>query len=129
MLVDQGPYSIGSGATFYGNVRCNGSISNSGVITGLAEAGGTCTAGTSFAVNYPGGYKNNVAKVDFTQLTQDLQKTRPSATAAGVYFPASGAFGYNVVINGPSATVYKVTAVEKDKPEPASHRPIRHSVL
>ena len=49
---------------------------------------------------------------------------KTSATAAGVYFPASGQLGYNVVINGPQATIYKVTAVKKDKPRTGvSHRP------
>jgi hypothetical protein len=116
VLVDKGPYSIGTGATFYGNVRCNGNISNSGIIAGLAEAGGTCSYGTSYAYNYPGGYKNNVSKVDFSQLTTDLQKMKTSAQAAGVYYPASGQLGYNVVLNGPQATIYKISAVNKKKP-------------
>ncbi len=115
VLVDEGPYSIGAGATFYGDIHCNGGISNSGVITGMATAGPlkTCTAGTSFAVNYPGGYKNNQKKVDFAQITTDLNEMKVTAQAAGAYYPLSGALGYDVVLNGAQATIYKVTKVEE----------------
>jgi len=129
VMVDQGPYSIGSGATFYGDVRCNEGISNSGVITGMAIAGpgASCTYGTSYAVNYPGGHKNNQPRVDFTQLTNDLAAMKVSAQASGAYYGSSGALGYSIVLNGPQATIYKVTAVEKRATAPSSPGPTADS--
>jgi hypothetical protein len=112
VLVDQGPYSIGAGAVFDGDIRCNGNISNSGVIKGMAYAGGTCAYGTSYAVNYPGGHINGADPVDFTKLTNDFAAMKASAQNSGSYYAASGALGYNVVLNGPQATIYKVTNVE-----------------
>ncbi len=117
VLVDQGPYSIGTGATFAGRIRCNGDISNSGTITGMAEAAGTCSWGTSAATNYPGGYKNKVAKVDFSQLTTDLNAMKATAQNSGSYYPLSGtSYGYEVVLNGAQATVSKITAINTRRP-------------
>ncbi len=113
VLVDEGPYSIGAGATFYGDIHCNGGISNSGVVTGKATAGPgkTCTWSTSKAVNYPGGAWNNQPAVNFAQLTNDLATMKVTAQAAGAYYPLSGAKGYEVILNGPQATIYKVTDI------------------
>jgi|GEM_PF-1430305 len=124
VLVDEGPYSIGPGATFYGKVRCNGNISNSGVITGLAEAGGTCSAGNSFASNYPGGYKNKVGFVDFTQLTTDMDKMKGVAIASGTYYGVSGVLGYKITLSGSTASIVKVTAVNKKKPYVGTDPPL-----
>jgi hypothetical protein len=112
--------SIGAGATFYGRFRSNGTISNSGVITGLAEAGGSCNWSTSAAVNYPGGYKNNVTIEDFSQLTTDLNKIKSAASASGSYYTLSGALGHKIVLSGSQATVYKVTAVNNKYPRSTS---------
>ena len=124
VLVDKGPYSIGAGATFDGDIFCNGNISNSGVIKGKAEAGGTCSYGTSYAVNYPGGYANGVDKVDFSKLSNDLAAMKASAQGSGAYYAASGALGYNVVFNGPQATIYRVTNVEKHASVATTNVPI-----
>ena len=75
VLVDKGPYSIGTGATFYRRRSLQRQhIQLRRHHRDWHEAGGTCTYGTSYAYNYPGGYKNNEAKVDFSQLTTDLQR-------------------------------------------------------
>jgi hypothetical protein len=111
-----GTYSIGSGATFYGPVRCNGNISNSGVITGLAQAGGTCTAGTSFAVNYPGGHQNGAQVVDFSALTTDINDLKATAIKESSYYAASGALGYRVTISGAQVGVAKITAINYNYP-------------
>ncbi len=65
----------------------------------------------SKAVNYPGGAWNDQPTVNFAQLTNDLATMKVTAQAAGAYYPLSGAQGYNVVLNGPQATIYKVTDV------------------
>ncbi len=113
VLVDEGPYSIGAGATFYGKIHCNGGISNSGVVTGLATAGPgkSCTWSTSKAVNYPGGCLNNQDAVNFAALTNDLAAMKVSAQNAGAYYAASGQKGYNVILNGTSATIYKISKI------------------
>jgi len=117
--------SIGTGATLYGKVFSNGNISNSGVITGLAEAGGTCTWGTSAAVNYPGGYKSGVAKQDFTQLTTNLANMQTTASGSGTYYAplSSPNIGYRMVMNGAQATIYKVTRVNNNYPRASTSDP------
>ncbi|NTU71097.1 MAG: hypothetical protein HGB10_04680 [Coriobacteriia bacterium] len=118
VCVDQGPYSIGAGATFYGDVHCNEGISNSGVITGRATAGlgANCTWGTSAAANYPGGYKNNYKNIDFSQLTYDLAQMKSTAQAESTYKAASGFLGYQAVINGATVTITKIQAINKNLP-------------
>jgi type II secretory pathway pseudopilin PulG len=111
-----GTYSIGSGATFYGPVRCNGNISNSGVITGLAQAGGTCTAGSSFSVNYPGGYRNGAQIVNFSALTTNLNELKAIAISQGSYYGASGALGYQASISGAQVVISKITAINYNYP-------------
>lgn len=111
-----GTYSIGSGATFYGAVRCNGNISNSGVITGLAQAGGKCTAGSSFAANYPGGYLNGVQIINFSALTTDLNALKATSINEGSYYPASGAVGYQATISGAQIVIGKITAINYNYP-------------
>ena len=120
VLVDKGPYSIGTGATFYGDVHCNEGISNSGVITGEASTVSpyTCSWGTSKAVNYPGGIDNNVDKKDFNAVATDLAAMKTSAQTNSSYYGAlgTGYLGYSCEINGAQATVYKITAVNKNQP-------------
>ena len=63
------------------------------------------------AVNYPGGAWNDQPAVNFAQLTNDLATMKVTAQAAGAYYPLSGAKGYEVVLNGPQATIYKITDI------------------
>ncbi len=109
-------YSIGSGATFYGPVRCNGNISNSGVITGLAQAGGKCSAGSSFGANYPGGHQDKAQVVNFSGLTTDITAIKTTAIAQSAYYSGSGGLGYRLTINGAQVGVAKITAINYNYP-------------
>ncbi len=111
---------VASGATIYGKMHCNGNLSNSGVITGLATATGNCTWGTSASTNYPGGYKNNQKEVKFSDVLADISAMKTEATNAGTYYPASGALGYRVTLNGAQATIQKITAINTIKPRTAA---------
>jgi hypothetical protein len=122
-LVD-GPLSIGANAVMDGDVHSNQGISNSGVVTGFAStiSGYHCTAPNpnTFALGYPGsprpGYTDSADKVDFSQLTKDLGEMKTSAVGSGSYYGASGVKGYDVILNGPQVTIYKVSDVETQKP-------------
>lgn len=108
MFLGNASINIGSGATITGKVRSNGSINNLGIITGAAHAHGTITGMTGSDRIY-GGIFPNQPLVDFSQVTADMASIQAAANSAGTAFPASGAFGYRMLFNGTSYTLYKVT--------------------
>lgn len=108
MFLGNADINIGSDATIQGKVRSNGSINNQGIITGAAYAHGSITGMTGPNSIY-GGVNPGSDLVDFSQVTADMSDIQAAATSAGSAFPASGALGYRVVVNGANYTVEKVT--------------------
>lgn len=102
-------FSIGSGATFYGDCRSNTSISNQGTVTGVIMGPQAPTGNTGQTAP---GYLKTVA-LDFTQISVDManMKTDAAANSPTAYYAPSGAKGYEIVLNGVTATIYKVTSV------------------
>lgn len=107
MFLADSDINIGSGATIDGKVRSNGNVTNAGRVTGITEA----VRSISGAGVFGGGKKAGVSRVDFAQVTADLADIRQAATAASVYFPASGRLGYRAQISGNRVTVSRVTSV------------------
>jgi len=97
--------AIAGDARINGQVRSNGSIDNQGQITGKVTAGGTVTGNGSF----DRGYLENQPIVDFNQVLTTMDGIRTAAGLSSTYFPASGAYGYRVVVNGTSMVVDKIT--------------------
>ena len=99
--------TIGSAATITGNVRSNGTVTNSGHVAGqvmyansFVNQGGTVDLGAT-----------RTATVDFSQVLADMADIETSATASGTYYPALGGTyqGYLVTLNNTQATVAKIT--------------------
>lgn len=97
--------SIAGDADITGQVRGNGNIDNQGKIQGKVIAGGT------FSGKAPDqGFTQNQPQASFSAIADwMMRKMRPGAVAAGTYFPASGALGYRVVVNGNRVKVDKIT--------------------
>jgi hypothetical protein len=96
---------VAGDANVDGQVRSNGSIESQGHITGKVTAGGTVTGNGRF----DRGYVENQPIVDFNQVLATMDDIRTVAGDSSTYFPASGALGYRVVVNGASVVVDKVT--------------------
>jgi hypothetical protein len=105
MFMSNADLNIGSAATINGQVRCNGNIVNAGHITGKVIAAGTVT-NTGIMDQ---GYSANQAPAPFSTLGADMNTIMLSCQGNNSYFPASGAYGYLVTVNGQTVTVAKVT--------------------
>ena len=96
--------SIAGDARINGQVRSNGNIDNQGQITGKVIAGGVVTGNGSA----DRGYLQNQPTIDFNQVLATMDAIRTSAGVSSSFFPASGALGYRVVVNGNSVVIDKV---------------------
>lgn len=56
-----------------------------------------------------GGYNFPVPPIDFNQITADLAQIKVDAQAGGLYFGASGAKGYHIVLDQTNFRLYRVT--------------------
>jgi hypothetical protein len=105
MFLSNADLNIGSAATINGQVRCNADIVNAGHITGKVVAAGTVTN----TGRMDQGYTENQAPAPFSTLGADMYTIMLSCKGNNTYFPASGAYGYCVTVNGQTVTVAKVT--------------------
>jgi type II secretory pathway pseudopilin PulG len=118
--------SIGSDATFYGKVRSNGNIDNSGKVyadaskttPGSLWAAGTITDETGSIPKRPAQSSfihPNQATVDFGQITGDMSSLQTAATASGTSFAVlpGSSLGYRVVLSGTTYSLYNVTGGNK----------------
>lgn len=115
VLVD-GPLDIGDDARFEGSVRCNGDVTNAGTITGDCISTRDVydnARGIDPEDGLPKGVRGEIIedadRVDFSQVTVDLNDMRTVAQASGTYYAASGTYGYQVVMSGTSCQISKVT--------------------
>ncbi len=108
VLIDD-DYALGTGGTILGKLRANGNVDNDGTITGRAEASGSFSGSGQYLGDPP--KTGGLPKVDFAQVTADINAIRTKATAIGTFYAASGARGYRVTITGTSVQIDKVTAV------------------
>ncbi len=106
VLIDD-DYALGVGGTILGKLRANGDVTNSGRITGRAEASGSLGG----SGDYDGGRQGGLPEVDFAQVTADIAAIRAEAQSLGTSYPASGSQGYQVILNGTSVQIKRVTAV------------------
>lgn len=113
MFLSNDYLNFGSAAVVYGKVRSNSYIINAGTFKNESYAVGTITgSGTFEGTKYPGS-----VKVDYSQITQDMADIKTVAIASGTYYPkltntSSITYsGYEVVLQGTSAVVSKVTGV------------------
>lgn len=116
MFLSDSNIDVGTEARIIGTIRANGWIINKGTVTGSAIAGGTITdsaTGTDPVDGQPKKIRGSkLAKqptIDFSQVTTDLNAIRVVAQGAGTSFNASGAKGYQVIMNGTQVQVLKVT--------------------
>lgn len=116
MFLSDSNISIGTEARIIGAIRANGWIENAGTVTGNALAGSYVddnATGADPVDGLPKGIRGtmqpNQPIVDFAQVTTDLNAIRLVAEAAGTSFGASGASGYQVIMNGTQVQVLKVT--------------------
>ncbi len=105
MFLSDSNLSLAGDANVTGQVRSNGNVDNQGTVTGKIIAGGDFTGKSPSQ-----GYLEHQPLVSFTAVGNDLERTlRPAAVAAGTLFPASGALGYRVVVNGSTVVIDKIT--------------------
>ncbi len=105
MFLSNADIRIGSAALINGQVRCNSNIINAGHITGKVTAAGTVS---NTGVMDQGALQHQAA-VDFNQVLADMDTIMLSAKGNNSYFPASGAYGYRVTVNGANVTIDKIT--------------------
>jgi hypothetical protein len=105
MFLSNADLHIGTGALIQGQVRCNSDVYNAGHITGKVTVAGT----VSNTGQMDQGYADKQASVDFNQVLADMDDIMLSAKGNNSYFPASGAYGYKVTVNGQQVTVEKIT--------------------
>ncbi len=105
MFLSNSDLVFAQNALVNGQVRSNGNITNSGHITGPVTAGGAVTGSGQFDQ----GFQQHQPAVDFNQVLVDMDTIRQSAQGNGVYFPASGAYGYRVTLDHSTAVIEKVT--------------------
>lgn len=105
MFLSNEDIRIGSAALINGMVRCNSDVINAGHITGRVLAAGT----VSNTGVLDQGSLSHQAAVDFNQVLADMDLIMTSAKGNNSYFPASGALGYRVTVNGQSVTIDKIT--------------------
>lgn len=110
-----GDYSLGSGATINGKVRCNGNMSNSGTIKGGAYATGSVGGSGS----YQGGRYPNYAPMSFSAIAQSITALKAQAQGINTYVPPAGGtnVGYRVILNGSTLTYQKIASIDSS-PEP-----------
>lgn len=105
MFLSNEDINIGSAALINGMVRCNADVINAGHITGkVTAAGDVANSGTMDQ-----GFTEHQAPVDFNQVLASMDDIMFSAKGNNAYFPASGAYGYRVTVNGRTVTVGKIT--------------------
>lgn len=107
MFLSDADLNIGADAVITGRIRSNGNITNAGRVTGRATAAGTIA--TSGGGSFEGGYDALQPKVDFSQVTVDMQVMRQTAEASGTYYASSGGSGFKVVANGDRVQINRVT--------------------
>ncbi len=106
--------SVGAGATIYGKIHSNSNITNSGTITGQATASGTCSGSGTWG--YPDRLppKSNARSISFEAVSADMAEMKVLAQQNNptTYWDALGStgLGYEVVLSGINATIYRVTA-------------------
>jgi len=105
MFLSDANLNINADAYIDGRVRTNGNIDNKGHIIGRVSVSGTVT-GDGRADQ---GYATGVAKVPFDQVLTDMDLIAQAAHESNTYFPASGALGYRVIVNGASVSISKIT--------------------
>ncbi len=124
-----GGWGVGAGATVYGPVHTNGNIYNSGTITGKAEAGKICYAGSSTSsprpkapsAAYPGGWIDNAKTINFAEFTKGVGDLKSQAIKSGTYLdvssvPGTTTIGYQADISGNSVVVSHVLRQNYDYP-------------
>jgi len=105
MFLSGSDLTLAGDADVTGQVRGNGNIDNQGKIQGKVIAGGTFTGKAPDQ-----GFTENQPQASFSAIADWMaRKMRPGAVAAGSYFPASGALGYRVVVNGNTVVVDRIT--------------------
>jgi hypothetical protein len=105
MFLSHSDINIGTAALINGKVRCNSNINNKGHITGKVTAAGIVT--NTGLIDQ--GFSEHQAPVDFNEVLAAMDDIMLSAQGNNSYFPASGAFGYRVTVNGNMVTVEKIT--------------------
>lgn len=105
MFLSNQDINIGAAATINGQVRCNANVTNAGHITGKVTAAGS-VANTG---KIDQGVADHQVAVDFNQVLAAMDDIMLSSKGNSSYFPASGAYGYRVTVNGTAVTVEKIT--------------------
>lgn len=105
MFLSDSDLSIEAAADVTGQIRGNGNIDNKGKVQGKIIAGG------SFTGKAPDqGFTEHQPQASFSAIAGWMEtEMRPAAVTAGAFFPASGALGYRVVVNGTTVVVDEVT--------------------
>ncbi len=106
--------NVGSGATIYGKMHSNGDIDNDGTITDQATAVGHCTGSGTWGSPTYIAPKSHARSISFAAVSTDMaeMKTLAQQNSPTTYWPALGStgLGYEVILSGVSATLYRVTA-------------------
>jgi hypothetical protein len=106
--------NVGSGATIYGKMHSNADITNAGTITDRATAVGTCTGSGTWGYPTYIAPKSGARSISFAAVSTDMAEMKILAQQNNptTYWPALGStgLGYEVVLSGVYATVYRVTA-------------------
>ena len=106
--------SVGAGATIYGKIHSNNDITNAGTITGQATASGTCSGSGVWGSPVHLAPKSHARSISFEAVSADMAEMKGLAQQNNptTYWPALGSsgLGYEVVLSGTNANIYRVTA-------------------